>query len=53
MLKKFENLSTKTAAEQSMSLQTLLASVMDEKGQNYGATTTGSFIMTMHLPTCP
>jgi hypothetical protein len=25
----------------------------DKKDQNFGATTTGSFITTMHLPTCP
>jgi hypothetical protein len=46
---KFQNSSTKTIAEQSMTSQTPLASVMDEKDQKLDATTIGSFNTT----TCP
>jgi hypothetical protein len=53
MLKKSENSCTKTIAEQSMSSQTPLGSVMDEKDRNFGATTTGSVITTTRPPTRP
>jgi hypothetical protein len=53
MLKKFENSSTKTVAQQILSSQTPLGSVMDEKERNFGVTTTDSFITTMRPLTRP
>jgi hypothetical protein len=53
MLKNFENSSMKTVAEQSVSSQTPLGSVMDVKDWKFGATTTGSFIIKTRLPTRP
>jgi hypothetical protein len=63
MLKKFENSTMKITAEQSMSSQTPLGSIMEfarrslqkirKFDRKFGATTTGSFNTTTRPPTGP